>query len=148
MTSQELNWVAGIVEGEGCIIWTKTPNLRVVMTDKDVMERLASYWKTKLYTYHRGHENGRKTQYVLNMFGSKAVSWMFTLYSLLGLRRRAKIEEVIAQWKLSPGKAGWQKAFWQNKKEKASATVNARKVSGMERKSSNSGSNGGNKGKN
>ena len=33
-------------------------------------------------------------------------------------------------------------------KEKASATANARKVSGMERKSSNSGSNGGNKGKN
>ena len=134
LTSQNLNWIAGIVEGEGCFRWARSPNICVVMTDKDVMERLANYWQTPLYVYDRSHENNRKTQYKLNIFGSKAIGWMFTLYSLMGARRRAKIEEILTIWKSRPGRAGWQKEYWQNRKEQADAKAKSGGVAGVAKK--------------
>ena len=44
MTTNELAWVAGIFEGEGCLYKDprrkKDHKLQVVMTDKDIVERL------------------------------------------------------------------------------------------------------------
>jgi hypothetical protein len=41
--------------------------------------------------------------------GRKAIALMMTLYTLMGERRRAKIEEVIAEWKARPGIRGKDK---------------------------------------
>jgi len=140
VTVPNLNWIAGIVEGEGCIQGVGrqgSPCIVVRMTDKDIIERLSKYWKISYYTYNREKENNRKTQYCAQIFGKKAISWMFTLYTMLGIRRRSKIEEVIAAWKIKPGRGGWQKEFWRKRKEAASAKQRA---SGGVAKSSGNGS--------
>jgi len=112
MRSTDVAWVAGIVEGEGCITWNTgglnkvtgerygTPNVQMSMSDKDVVARVANILKSNLKgPYDKGL--GNKPQWFTCAGGQKAASWLMTLYPFLGERRRAKAAEVLALWRAS-----------------------------------------------
>lgn len=97
-------WLVGLLEGEGCFAYGDSPSISVGMTDRDVIEKLASI----LGTHVRGpykYKHNRKPVYYANKFGHEAISWMFMLYPFMGERRRAKIVTIVSKWKLAPTKA-------------------------------------------
>lgn len=77
------------------------------MADKDVMEKAANLLSTKLYGPYTSKQKKldgttKKETYLLNIFGANAASWMMTLYSFMGERRKEKIEELLEGWKKQP----------------------------------------------
>jgi len=91
-------WLAGIIEGEGCIDRKKRPGqrdairIRVKMTDEDIVNRVSQIFGTK---YHlRPQPVGRKPQYETIVTGRHANEILDRIFPILGNRRQAKIEEV------------------------------------------------------
>jgi len=98
MTLSNIAWVAGLVEGEGNIGAIKScPRIKVVMTDQDVIQKLATFWKHehRLATSRPGH----KQAYTTGIYGTKAAQWLMTLYPFLGQRRRAAAKQALHQWR-------------------------------------------------
>jgi len=100
-TLKEICWLAGLVEGEGCFPKNAGVIIALSMTDEDVVRKAAQLFGAQSVYARAGTDNGHgyKTQYTLHVRGPQAIGWMFTLYTLLGARRRARIREVIHQWK-------------------------------------------------
>ena len=106
LTSQQIHWVAGIVEGEGCLGIrpsgrTFSPRLEVKMADEDVIAKLA-YILGRRYAYCNEwavKNTNRQKQYKVAVTGPSAIGWALTLYPLMGLRRRKKIREVVSYWR-------------------------------------------------
>lgn len=88
-------WLAGILEGEGCFDTSAgTPRIRVKMGDKDVVERIAELWKTKVYNRVDGRSNHNQ-MYEVSIHGDTAIYWMKAVFQLMGDRRRIKILEIL-----------------------------------------------------
>ena len=101
MDTKQIHWVAGLVEGEGYFGFSRnTPILKVGMTDKDVLDRLADIWGTKTYG-PRLYKN-YKPMYGVGLCSKRAASWMMTLYSLMGERRKERIKSVLKKWRDTP----------------------------------------------
>ena len=99
MKTAEITWMAGLIEGEGCFsINRNTPAVIVGMTDMDVVQKVANYFGSNLRGPQR-RSSSKKDVWITSVHGSKAVSWMLTLYSLLGVRRRSRIREVLSIWR-------------------------------------------------
>jgi hypothetical protein len=101
-TIKEIAWLAGLLEGEASFM-LRRGNTRIAMqmTDKDVMDRAASILGTKVGDY--GRKPKGKASYLpvfhLSLHGTRAISWMMTLYSFMGERRRVKILQILNHWK-------------------------------------------------
>jgi len=102
---RDIAWVAGILEGEGSFGLTnnkRTPCIWLSMTDADIVERIRVLIDPSK-TIHI-HEDQRKESYKpiyrLTLNGTRAIQWMMTIYSLMSIRRKAKIGEVLNIWKL------------------------------------------------
>jgi hypothetical protein len=95
----DIAWLAGLLEGEGCFMGPY-PQIIVSSTDKDVVDRLAKITDSKVYgpvkTTH-------KDQYRVTICGTRAIEWMETIYSLMGIRRKSKIKSII------------ESKYWRNK---------------------------------
>lgn len=116
LSACDLGWIAGIVEGEGCFAYSwgsaearlhrrniGSVHLKIAMTDRDVMERLRVLMGAPRELYMMPRKAHYKTQYRVDFTGRRAIEWAFTLYPLLGERRRAKIRQLVAQWKTQRG---------------------------------------------
>lgn len=102
ITSLDVAWLAGIVEGEGSIMWAKaTPVIALQMTDDDVVRRAAKLLGVDVRKPWRRAEH-HKLVYGCRAYGRRAIGWMMTLYAFMGERRRAKIRECLAKWKDQP----------------------------------------------
>ena len=101
--TKDIAWMAGIIEGEGCIHYSSgsSPTISVVMSDKDVIDKVSFLFGIKTYGPFSQKREGKKykPQWKAIVFGARAVGWMMTIYSLMGERRRAKIGEVLSEWK-------------------------------------------------
>ena len=92
---KDIAWLAGIIEGEGCIDFNEdSPRIRVQMSDQDIIKRIANLWNNGDY-HTKSVPRYCKPQYSTNVRGKNAIGWMFTIYSFMGVRRRAKIREVL-----------------------------------------------------
>ena len=100
ITAIEIGWIAGILEGEGCFYYNSSPSIVVVMTDEDTIAKFAKIIG-RPYTI-KGVGGGYKMNYCAAIYGSPAIAWMFTIYSLMSKRRQAKILETINKWKGIP----------------------------------------------
>src|SRR5207248_1914669 len=101
ISTKDIIWLAGLLEGEGCFHKQYNSNsliIRVVMCDKDIIDRVASLWGAKTYFKSRAN-TGRKDVYEAHVWGNLATQWMMTLYSLMGIRRKTKILELLKHWK-------------------------------------------------
>lgn len=112
ITSQQINWVAGILEGEGCFYSRKiksrskvpnkpvssTPCIKIGMADEDVIAKLAKLFSCS-YTKRVHRYRIAKPLYTIDLYGSRAMGWMMTIYSLMGNRRKGKIMEELSYWR-------------------------------------------------
>jgi len=92
---RDIAWLAGLLEGEGCFYLAKTPSITISMTDKDVIEKVASLFNREIYL--RNHL-AKKKSYEVGIYGSDAVAWMFTIYSFMKERRKERIRNIVKKW--------------------------------------------------
>lgn len=100
---RDIAWFAGIMEGEGYFGLRKNGGLtlEVTMTDKDVIDRVASMFSFGTRA-ERSLPSG-KTAYWWGVTKQSAVAGlMMTLLPLMGKRRQAKIIECLTRWKETP----------------------------------------------
>ncbi len=103
MRVTEIHWLAGLLEGEGCFAFSGTPVVSLFMTDGDTVKRAADLLGCIAYgPMDRGV--GRKPGYRCQRYGSNAIAWMLTVYSLMGERRKKRICEIIKKWQDMKGK--------------------------------------------
>lgn len=106
MTENELHWLAGLIEGEGCFSMKKrnshrkdgakkmVGSLQINMTDRDVLERAGSLLGARVTGPYKNGTKGEKDFYSVRLEGDKAMQAMTLLKALMGERRRARIEEI------------------------------------------------------
>jgi hypothetical protein len=104
MTEIELAWLAGIIEGEGCFHFSHTPQIIVQMTDEDIVKRVADLFG-KHYRTSKPREYQKKLVYTTELHSDKALALMDKLYPFMGIRRRAKIDEIRVMCANRPGQA-------------------------------------------
>lgn len=107
LTSVQIAWVAGLIEGEGTfgVTQTNSPFIAIQMNDKDVLEQAQSIMNgTSLYGpyKHRRGDSYDTPHYRLAVYGTLAISWMMTLYTLMQSRRKAKMKYIIDWWIQKP----------------------------------------------
>jgi hypothetical protein len=92
-------WLAGLWEGEGCFSRTDARSIRMQlsMTDEDVVRKAALLMGVKVLGPYA--KPGLKPFWKMSFGSAKAAGWMMTLYSFLGERRRASVEEALRAYK-------------------------------------------------
>jgi hypothetical protein len=118
VTREDIIWLAGLLEGEGCF-WTyrtkystaggkvrekEYPAVNVQMVDLDIVERVAALFaqfskggKCAIQTHEYKNEK-HKTVYIVSMTGWTAVDIMRAILPWMGERRTAKITELIKSY--------------------------------------------------
>ncbi len=102
----ELGWVAGLIEGEGCFTIKKSkrkngfscqPQLKVSMTDEDVVRRLASLIPVGNVLRAGRKTKGGKDVWMWTLTNSQAlIDLMIVIRLLMGERRRERIDFILA----------------------------------------------------
>ena len=106
--TKSIHWLAGILEAEGSFMKgaPSAPNAPVVsiqMTDKDVMEHVATFFNKSLSSYTRegktkDGKRGFKKIYISSLRGLRAVKLMEELYPLMSTRRQQQIKKAIESY--------------------------------------------------
>lgn len=102
MTTADLHWLAGVLEGEGCFggYWRGPyfqPMISLQMTDRDVVDRAADLLGCAR-PQRSCDARGRKPMWRCGVQNRRAVNWMADLHALMGVRRQSKIGAVLAQY--------------------------------------------------
>ena len=98
LSIHDVIWLAGLLEGEGTfVLQSRTaPYIKVSMTDKDVIERVATMWNTTVRKATWGPK-ATKQQYVTNLHGQKRTAQLLRrLLPHMGQRRSQRITKMIA----------------------------------------------------
>ena len=92
----DIIWLAGLLEGEGCfhLIKGKYPIITVNMTAEDTINKVSDMWDRRVI--HRGNI------WITQVCGAHAVAWMMTLFPFLGRCRKDTIISIIKFWKEYP----------------------------------------------
>ncbi|MDX2162144.1 MAG: hypothetical protein SF162_12520 [bacterium] len=101
-----LHWLAGLLEGEGSFKPSppsapNTPAISVMMTDEDIIARVAAIFGTK-YHVIKPRQEGAKIPYAVNLKGFKAYTLMRQLYPLMSKRRQAQIDRALRDYTPNP----------------------------------------------
>lgn len=93
MKMKDIAWLGGLLEGEGCFIFSRKwhPSIRLKMTDRDTIVKVADIWDARIYHY------GNAWTVVAN--GAYAIGWMMTLYPFLNRNRQNRIIKIVWYWK-------------------------------------------------
>ena len=99
MTSQQVHYLAGIWEGEGCFLTSivGTPIVQCINTDRDVMEKYGNLVRRPVRGPYRGLKS-TKDAWEVKVYCAEAINLMRMLLPLMGNRRGGKIREVLAFW--------------------------------------------------
>lgn len=114
MKRSDLDWLSGLLEGEGCFSWSADPKLRdkgrltinCNTSDEDIIARAAALMGA---SYHIDYSPARRKrgdlpQWRFHIYGRRAAGWMLTLYPLMGKRRRARIRQLVLHWRSGGGR--------------------------------------------
>jgi hypothetical protein len=109
MTADEFAWLTGLLEGEGCFCYDLSPGIKVGMTDKDVIVRVARLLgnkKVKGPCKNSGStpEALYKDVYYTEVWSGPAIDIMKAVLPHMGDRRSSKIREIISEWERAPSK--------------------------------------------
>lgn len=93
-------WLAGLLEGEGNFQAHNSnyPQIKLTMTDEDVVARAATALGRRYHRYESRHPNW-KPGFTLNICGKDAIGLMMAIYPFLGTRRRSKVRELLMLWR-------------------------------------------------
>ena len=108
MKDTDIAWLAGIIEGEGCIIFNRTPSIIVSMTDRDIIERVAKLFGRHCYA-NKPHGKGLKDVFTARIHATDAMGIMEAIRPYMGKRRTAKMDEVLRLAAARPGLAFGQR---------------------------------------
>ena len=107
LTTFELGWLSGILEGEGCFTTTgrRRPYVAVYVqsTDRDVVERAADMIEAGVQTSKHISEISVKPQYRTVVQGRKASEVMQAVRPHMGSRRAARIDELLGLYEAANG---------------------------------------------
>lgn len=113
MTEIEIAWLAGLIEGEGCIRSpkqkAKTIGIDLASTDKDVIEKAAALMQCSFHTHIQTNPKW-KTQYKLLITGQRASEIMKLILPHMCLRRSAKINDALFYWENRIDHRRWDKS--------------------------------------
>lgn len=99
MLNVDLNWLAGILEGEGSFIFSNgSPRISIGTVDEDVAIKIHSIMECTGSIFEDKTETS-KTFYKVNLQGIAAIDLMKALYPLLGLRRQEKITDILEEYR-------------------------------------------------
>jgi hypothetical protein len=104
ITSPQIAWLTGLLEGEGSFVMScRAITIALSMTDRDVVERAASLLGGRVYDGSLGRLRGcRKPQFRTYLKGPGAAAWMMTMYAWLGERRRGQVRQALLKWSAMP----------------------------------------------
>jgi hypothetical protein len=94
LNEKDLCWLAGLLEGEAYFGYINELRIKLIMTDKDVVDRVANYFGVKVYT-RAPRKPHHKVGYLCSIYGKKAKPWFEALRPLMGLRRYNKISQCL-----------------------------------------------------
>ncbi|MDP9134946.1 MAG: hypothetical protein M3N56_08975 [Actinomycetota bacterium] len=102
ISERSLYWLAGLLEGEGSFMKGPPsspglPVIRMVMIDRDVVERAASMLGCGVGTV-RHRRSHWKESYAVTVRGARAVEWMQALRPLFGSRRQVQIDRAVKSY--------------------------------------------------
>lgn len=109
MDALQTAWLAGLIEGEGCFTFSRTPICRVQMTDEDIVARIAALFGS---AYQSAPPRGtqRKTVFSTSIHGARALALMESIRPFMGKRRTERMGQVIALAASRPGVARGERA--------------------------------------
>jgi hypothetical protein len=94
-----IGWLAALLEGEGHFGYMAyTPRVDLWMCDRDVIERAATLIGKKVSSRSPKGRPQWKPIYGFTVCGAQALGVMFTVYTLLGVRRREQINCAVRLW--------------------------------------------------
>lgn len=99
ISEPDIMWLAGLLEGEGCFdeTSTKTPRVRLCMTDPDVVDRASVIIGTHVANVRtmQARTERHLSKYSLDINGIPALELMERLLLQMGGRRSTKIRELL-----------------------------------------------------
>lgn len=98
-TEEQMAWLAGVLEGEGCFaIVSKIPLITITMGDRDIIENVEKVMKStsKMMEIEPKTAN-RKKMFRTQIYGHQVIELLPKIYEHMGERRRSKIDELL-QW--------------------------------------------------
>jgi hypothetical protein len=100
LTSQQLSWLAGLLEGEGAFTagvpsMPRQPQVKLGMTDEDTVQRAAELLGVGVNKYQL-KKGLAKPMYCSILSGGAAVSLMSLLRPLMSARRKQQIDRAVA----------------------------------------------------
>jgi hypothetical protein len=96
LTERDLGWLAGILEGEGCfsISQTGTVQVRVAMTDEDVVRRCQAVTGIGVILQQRQQQRQQMWRWSVNR-ARDVIDLLALVRPLMGQRRQTKIAECL-----------------------------------------------------
>ena len=93
----DLLWLAGLLEGEGCFFehHHRYPAIALSMTDEDVVEYVAKLMNTTYYMIKS--VNGNKPVFRCAISGTNAVTFMKWIRPYMHIRRGKRIDELVGK---------------------------------------------------
>jgi hypothetical protein len=106
ISEQDLNWLAGLLEGEGSFLAgppsaPRSPAVQVSMVDRDIIERAGGLLGVGVMVVP-SRRDGWRTAYSARVRGARAVLWMHRLRPLMGKRRQEQIDRAVASYAPDP----------------------------------------------
>ena len=100
ISKEDLYWLAGLLEGEGCFYWAKnnSPLISLAMTDLDIVEKVRDIIHPNGSIGRVERTEKHKVIYRFKTYGGNSIEWMKLLYPLMGIRRREKISQILDLW--------------------------------------------------
>lgn len=116
MNTNDLYWLAGLIDGEGCFIAhsshrgkypLRQVRISLEMCDQDVVERVKVITGTTSNVTLRNSRPNRnhRPRYTVHLNGTRAIQWALTMYPIMGERRKAAIVKMVNLWKQSPARS-------------------------------------------
>ena len=104
--TQDEAWIAGLLEGEGSfdLANKRTPRIRLIMTDLDIVIRAAAILGAHTVVRMKRTTSKWNVAYYLAVHGAPAIVWMNKLHDTMGERRRKRIRVCLDFWE---GKKLW-----------------------------------------
>ena len=103
ISALQIGWLAGIIEGEGCIVIPNKPGkslqVAIGMNDKDVVNQVAKLFGSNLRGPYKKKVVRHKPSWAVSAQGKRAAGILMTVYALMGKRRKAAIRKGLSLWK-------------------------------------------------
>jgi hypothetical protein len=106
VTRDDLLWLAGLLEGEGCfdLHRGRYPRIRLGMSDRDVVGRAATLLGGKVRLSLKPAP--QSAMWHVEISGTKAVAVMRLILPHMGTRRSGKIATILGHASLGPTSSG------------------------------------------